>query len=41
MAHSRDEGNASGILTQKGRKSPVKGDSCGFLPLIFLNLGHF
>ena len=39
-AYSRKEGHACGI-TQKGQKSPVKGHSCGFLPLIFSNLGHF
>ena len=27
-------------ITQKGQTSPVKGHSCGFLPLIFSNLGY-
>ena len=27
-------------ITQKGQTSSVKGHSCGFLPLIFSNLGY-
>ena len=38
-AYSRKWGHTCGI-TQKRQKSPVKGHNCGFLPLIFSNLGH-
>ena len=37
-AYSRKLGHKFGV-TKKGEKSPAKGNTCGFLALIFPNLG--
>lgn len=38
-AYYRKKGHTWGI-TKKGQESPAKRHSCGFLPLIYPNLGH-
>ena len=38
-AYYRKKGHAFRI-TKKGQENSIKGKNCGFLPLIFPNLGH-